>query len=119
VHTGLRRSELAALKWTDVFLEVAKPYVKARASTTKNGEMAILYLHPELVAVLRELKTKAAPDAEFVFHVPRIERFRRDLKKRMLPTLMRTATDWTFTHCEKLSGQTLRLAACRAVWRCR
>ena len=56
VHTGLRRSELAALKWADLRLEEAKPFVLVRASTTKNSKVAPMSLHPEVVAALCEIK---------------------------------------------------------------
>jgi integrase len=80
-HTGLRRSELAALKWADLHLDEAKPFALVRASTTKNSKVAPMSLHPELVGVLRELKAGSQP-GELVFkQFPRIERFKRDLKK--------------------------------------
>ena len=82
VHTGLRRSELAALKWSDVSLDAVMPFVQVRASTTKNGKAAAMRVHPELVGSLRELKEKNGADGELVFtRFPRIERFRRDLQK--------------------------------------
>jgi integrase len=86
VHTGLRRSELAALKWNDLHLDAVTPFVKVRASTTKNGKPADIRLLPELVAALRELKNNGTHDAESVFkRVPRIERFYRDLAKAKVP----------------------------------
>ncbi len=84
VHTGLRRSELAALKWDDLHLDAVAPFVKVRASTTKNGKPADIRLLPELAAALGELKGKGTD--EFVFHdIPRIERFYRDLKQAGIP----------------------------------
>jgi hypothetical protein len=84
-HTGLRRSELAALKWADLHLEEAKPFALVRASTTKNSKVAPMSLHPELVDALRQLKGESQPD-ELVFkRFPRIERFKRDLKKAGIP----------------------------------
>ena len=82
VHTGLRRSELAALKWGDLHLDALTPFVQVRASTTKNGKSAQMRLLPELAAALGELKSNGARDDELVFQgIPRIERFYRDLKK--------------------------------------
>ena len=82
VHTGLRRSELAALKWSDLHLDAVTPFVKVRASTTKNGKPAEMRLLPELAAALGELKTNETKGDERVFqNIPRIERFYRDLKK--------------------------------------
>jgi len=82
VHTGLRSSELAALKWGDMHLNPATPFVKVRASTTKNGKSADIRLHPELAVELLKLKGSGVLDDEPVFKsIPRIERFRRDLIK--------------------------------------
>jgi len=86
VHTGLRSSELAALKWSDLHLDAVTPFVQIRASTTKNGKSADMRLHPELAAALRDFKGSGVLDDESVFkRVPRIERFRRDLIKAGIP----------------------------------
>ena len=86
VHTGLRSSELAALKWGDLRLDAVTPFVKIRASTTKNGKSADMRLHPELAAALRDFKGNGVLDDELVFkRIPRIERFRRDLIKAGIP----------------------------------
>ena len=82
VHTGLRRSELEALKWDDLHLDGETPFVKVRASTTKNGKPAEMRLLLELAAELVQHRNKAAQGEPLVFtSVPRIERFYRDLKK--------------------------------------
>jgi integrase len=82
VYTGLRRSEIASLKWSDLTLDGATAFVQVRASTTKNGKSAAMRLHPDLLPALVELKSRAAGDSELVFpRMPRIERFKRDLKK--------------------------------------
>jgi integrase len=55
-YTGLRRSELRALRWSDlygVWNEDADPRIELRASTTKNWEGGVIPLHPRLVAALR------------------------------------------------------------------
>jgi len=80
VHTGLRSSELAALKWGDLHLDAVTPFVKVRASTTKNGKSAEMRLLPELAEELNKLKDCGVMNTEPVFEsIPRIERFRRDL----------------------------------------
>lgn len=77
-HTGLRRKELASLRWADVVLDSA--FVRVRASTAKNRRDAVLPLHPELVAALREYRPPhAAPFTPVFKFVPRISTFRRDL----------------------------------------
>ena len=81
-HTGLRRSEIAALKWSDLVLDAVTPFVQVRASTTKNGKPAAMRLHPEVAAALAALKGNAGNEQEPIFkRVPRIERFKRDLKR--------------------------------------
>ena len=82
VHTGLRRGELAALRWGDLHLDAVRPFVSVRASTTKNHKPATMRLHDEVVAALCAIKAKAAGDGDKVFlRFPRIERFKRDLTK--------------------------------------
>ncbi len=86
VDTGLRRSEIAALKWSDLSLDAVTPFVQVRASTTKNGKPAAMRLHPDVVAALLEHKAAAPSGGESVFpRMPRIERFCRDLKKAGIP----------------------------------
>jgi integrase len=67
VHTGLRRSEIAALKWSDLHLEAVVPFVKVRASTTKNGKAADIRLLPELAEALRTMKNCGVLEDDFVF----------------------------------------------------
>jgi integrase len=82
VYTGLRRSELSALRWGDVALNAVQPFVSVRASTTKNHKSASLRLHDDAVVALRAIKRETAGDGDTVFsRFPRIERFRRDLVK--------------------------------------
>ncbi len=82
VNTGLRRSELASLQWGDLVLDAVAPFVRVRASTTKNGKAAEMRLRREVVVELQNLKTTEVTDGDLVFpKFPRIERFRRDLEK--------------------------------------
>jgi integrase len=53
--TGLRRSELKALRWADVHLDVDKPYVQLRARTTKARRADLIALPAQLVEVLQGL----------------------------------------------------------------
>lgn len=53
-YTGLRQNELRQLCWGDVHLDTEKPFIKARASTTKNGKEAVIPLHPELAKELAD-----------------------------------------------------------------
>ena len=82
VLTGLRHSELGELQWGDIRLDIENPFVRVRASTTKNGKPITMHLHNDVVAALRAIRPKNFTEDEAVFpHMPRIERFRRDLKK--------------------------------------
>ena len=82
VNTGLRRGELMALNWGDLYLEAAQPFVSVRAATTKNHKPAILRLRNEVVTALCKIQPVDVNVAGSVFpKFPRIERFRRDLVK--------------------------------------
>ena len=86
VHTGLRRSELATLKWSDLYLDAVIPFVRVRASTTKNGKSAEFRLVPEVAAALGELRSNGTHCDDLAFKgIPRIERFYRDFKKAGIP----------------------------------
>lgn len=88
-YTGLRRSEMMALRWSDVILEGASPIIRARASITKNRKDAVLPLHPDLVAALREFRpVDAAPFSPVLKGlVPRTATFRKDLVNAGIPFL--------------------------------
>ena len=73
--TGLRRAELEQLRWTDVHLDSPKPYLDVRASTTKNGQRAIIWLRDDLASALHELDQSS----DRVFAVPEMETFKADL----------------------------------------
>ena len=81
VYTGLRRSELAGLLWGDIQLDSQPPVVNVRKSIAKNSKDAIIPLHADLVVALRDLRNGTSDDLPVFERVPRIERFRRDLKR--------------------------------------
>jgi integrase len=85
-YTAFRRGELEKLKSTDLHLDDAvEPFVKVRASTTKNHKSAVRYLPPDLAGELRALKVNAAGDTGRVFHVPSVEELHADLKSAGIP----------------------------------
>ena len=85
-YTGLRRKELRLLRWSDVVLE--NSFLRVRAATSKNRKDAVLPLHPDLVAALREFRPpNAAPFSPVFNFVPRISTFRRDLVAAGVPFL--------------------------------
>lgn len=81
-YTGLRQNELRLLCWGDLNLEGEKPFIKARASTTKNGKDAVLPLHPQLAALLEIERPITASEGTLVFSMDsKPDRaFNRDLK---------------------------------------
>ncbi|RXK55095.1 site-specific integrase [Oleiharenicola lentus] len=88
-YTGLRRSEAKALLWSDLHLDAARPYVLARASTTKNKKQAALPLLPELVEMLKARQAAAGPGDGKVFPlgVPTAATLRSDLAKCGIPAV--------------------------------
>lgn len=83
--TGLRISELASLRWSDINLEAERIHLtdertltrKGRASEprrTKSGRDRSLPIHPELLPILQSLKRVD----RFVFHGPRGGRIKPD-----------------------------------------
>jgi len=87
VYTGLRRNELGLLTWGDLHLDGTEPFVKVRASTTKNKKQASLPLRRELARMLL-----AARPAHFSFGtpvfpqgMPKMETFRLDLQAAGIP----------------------------------
>ncbi len=58
--TGLRRKELAALRWDDVVLSDGGACVLVRASIAKNAKCARIDLHPDAAAALASLRSGAA-----------------------------------------------------------
>ncbi len=84
LFTGLRRNELKALEWSDVFLDDPKPYLSARASTTKNKRQATIRLHEQVVAELRTIKPSGSLDGRKVFAgscLPGMWAFKTDLQR--------------------------------------
>ncbi len=87
LYTGLRREELRQLEWRDVHLETEIPFLALRAATTKNRKAATLHLHPDAANALRKLRPAGVSATAKIFPrmVPRIPRFRQDLKAAGIP----------------------------------
>ena len=56
LETGLRRGELGKLEWRDLIIDRRDPFLRARASITKNGKADQLPLSPEIAAHYLELR---------------------------------------------------------------
>lgn len=65
--TGWRRSEILGLQWSHVDLE--EGVVRLEPGDTKNSEGRTLYLEPELLELMRNLKRKQRLDCPSVFHL--------------------------------------------------
>jgi integrase len=85
ILTGLRKSELANLRWSDLHLDEASPWLKVRAEIAKNARSAAIPLRSDLVDDLKDWK--AFGEGERVFTVPTgIDRiFKRDLAAAGIP----------------------------------
>jgi integrase len=85
--TGLRRGELGQLKWSDVHLDAAKPFINARAAISKNHKQCSLPLTPAVVEKLRQHRPGDAEPGDLVFRrlIPRMDRFRKDLEAAGIP----------------------------------
>jgi integrase len=97
VLTGLRRSELAKLLWSDVHLDAARPFLTARAATTKNRKAATIFLRDDLAAEMRVLSSEAAvTDPVFSPLMPSMDEFRADLAAADLAYLDKSGRRFDF-----------------------
>lgn len=80
-YTGLRQNELKQLMWGDVHFG-SKAFIKARASTTKNGKEAVIPLHPNLTSEFQSYKPADVDQGTKVFGIDSNpdRAFVRDLK---------------------------------------
>ena len=82
--SGLRRSELAALRWRDLDLDAAT--VRARASTSKNRRETYIPLPADTVDALRGAAGPApSPMATVFLAIPTMPTYRVDLKAAKIP----------------------------------
>ena len=69
VQTGLRSGELRELNRGHLYLDVATPYIRAKAATTKNSKDARQFLSADVAAALKAHVAHKAPQAP-VFNMP-------------------------------------------------
>jgi len=80
VLTGLRREELALLRWGDVELADGEPCLRLRANTTKNRKAESVPLHPDAIAILEEMRPEDAEARDRVVgRMPTVLQLYRDL----------------------------------------
>jgi integrase len=81
--TGLRRSELARLRWGDVHLDAEHPCIHLRAEATKAKRADVIPINPELLEALLAHRPADATDDQPVFPtVPKYATYRKDVEKR-------------------------------------
>jgi integrase len=69
--TGLRRSEIEALRWADIHLDAQPAVIQLRAETTKSLRADRIVIHPQLQPILRSLRAaRVKLDDPVVAHVP-------------------------------------------------
>lgn len=87
LYTGLRRAEMAGLRWDDFKLDDAQPCVRVPSSISKNRKETVHYLRPEVVASLKELRPNGVLPEKLVFQglMPRVPTLKRDLATAGIP----------------------------------
>ena len=97
--TGLRRRELLLLKWDDLHLDEASPYVLARQDTTKNAQKAEQPIPPSLANLLKPAQAQHRPDDRvfrFAMSINTAWLIREDLKAAGLPLTDRDGNEICF-----------------------
>jgi len=80
IWTGLRRSELVALEWRDVFLDAEVPFLKLRVAATKSRRGDVIPLHAQAVEELLSHRPPNAKPTDRVLHgVPSMKVLKADL----------------------------------------
>ena len=79
LYAGLRRSELADLRYGDLRLDGPTPFIQLRAEQTKNGKDDVLPLHPYLVSLIAGRTGEAT--GHVVLSVPDMKTVLKDLTK--------------------------------------
>ncbi|MCL2639495.1 MAG: tyrosine-type recombinase/integrase [Phycisphaerales bacterium] len=78
---GLRRSEVKALRWSDIKLDSEPLHIQLRAEATKAKRPDPVALHPQLVEALRAARhAETKPEDRVVRTVPDMKTFRADLR---------------------------------------
>lgn len=87
LETGLRRSELNQLVWSDFDLDSVAPCVRVRASITKTKKEASIPLRAEVIKAIRSILPDTVMPFEFIFRgmLPRIPTMKKDLEKAKIP----------------------------------
>jgi hypothetical protein len=54
IFAGMRRSELAKVRWGDLRLNALRPFIQLRTEQTKNGKADVLPIHPYLLSLINQ-----------------------------------------------------------------
>lgn len=81
--TGLRKEELATLRWGDVFLDKLDPHVIIRAENSKNHKTERVPLMAKVATKLQEIRPEGAEtvDPVLTFAIPGTDQFKRDQER--------------------------------------
>jgi integrase len=81
--TGLRQEELKQLQWGDVRLDAQNPLIVVRAETAKNKREEPVFLMPEIVGALKDLRPAHWSPSDLVFRhgIPRASRLKVDSER--------------------------------------
>jgi integrase len=77
---GMRRGELADLRWGDLRLNAPRPFIQLRPEQTKNGKADVLPIHPYLLNLLQQ-RIQGMPETAVVSTVPDMKTMGKDLKR--------------------------------------
>jgi integrase len=81
IWAGLRRSELQALVWGDIDLDIMPPKIRLRAETTKSKRADCILLHPQLADELRMMQPSPSDrQGPVLLRVPGMKAWKNDLK---------------------------------------
>ncbi len=90
VQTGLRSGELRDLNPGHLYLDVAAPYIRAKAAITKNSKDARQFLSADVAAALKEHVARKSPQAS-VFNMPN---HKGDVAAMLLGDMAQARTTW-------------------------
>ena len=87
METGLRRSELNQLTWSDFTLDGPAPCVRVRASIAKTPELRALPIRAEVIKAIRSVAPDMPMPFEFIFRskLPRVPTMQKDLARAGIP----------------------------------
>ena len=88
-YLGLRRAEMAGLKWGDFKFNEKDVWLRVPATISKNRRESVHLVHPALAEVIRIERPVLASvnDLVFAHGIPRVPIFKGDLEKANIPFL--------------------------------